>query len=472
MPTHVENKYLDYDHERLIPHASSTEGPKIVKGDVNGDGEEDFILLGAAGQANQLFVKKGTGYQRVNQPSFELDKNQETVCGALFDADNDGDLDLVLGSGGNEYQKGFSNFAARFYTNNGKGTFTKLLNAGPAFGGQISCIKPNDFDNDGDIDLFIGGAGVPGNYGLIPRSFLLKNEGGNQWTDITTEDTGPIGMVKDALWTDTNGDGLTDLIVVGEWMPITILTQENKIFKKTSTIPNSNGWWNTIEKADLDGDGDDDFVIGNWGENLKLQASVSKPLKMYVNDFDSNGKSECILEWQFGSDEKSFPFASKKDMTAQLPMLKKKSLKYQEYAKKQVNEILPPDKLASALTLTTNNFQTSLLLTGGKQFKLVSLPFEAQLSPVFAIEILDVDGDQKLDVILGGNYYKLKPEIGRLDGFNGGYFKGLGDGKFSFVSAVDSGLKVSGEVRDITTLGKDLIFARNNQSIISFTRIK
>jgi hypothetical protein len=469
-PTHIENNYLDFDHERLIPHASSTEGPKLIKGDVNGDGGEDFILLGAAGQPDQLFLFKSGNYVKAGQSSFEQDKQLESVCGALFDADGDKDLDFLVGSGGNEYQKGFPNFVSRFYSNDGKGNFSKVLNSGPIFGGQISCIEPHDFDKDGDVDLFVGGAGVPGNYGLIPRSFLLRNDGGNQWTDITTQDTGPIGMVKDAVWTDVNRDGLSDLIVVGEWMPITFFVQENKNLKRSSTIPNSNGWWNTIEKADLDGDGDEDFVVGNWGENMKLQASASKPLKLYVNDFDGNGKSECILEWQFGSDEKAFPFASKKDLTGQLPMLKKKSLKYQEYATKQVSEILPKESLDRAATLMTDNLKSCVLINDNNKFILRPLPFEAQMSPVYAVEIFDVDGDQKMDLLFGGNYYKLKPEIGRLDGFNGGYLKGDGVGMFTFSSALSSGIKLSGEVRDITILGKNIVFARNNQPIISFKK--
>jgi enediyne biosynthesis protein E4 len=471
-PLHDENEYLDYNHERLIPHASSTEGPKIVKGDVNNDGEEDFILLGAADQANQLFVFSNGVYSRRLQSSFESDKKFESVCGALVDTDNDGDLDFIVGSGGNEYQKGYANFLSRFYINDSRGNFIRGVGVGPVFGGQVSCIRPYDFDRDGDEDLFVGGAGVPGSYGLIPRSFLLRNDGKNLWTDITTQETGPIGMVKDALWADMNGDSWMDLVVVGEWMPVTVFVQVNKNLIKGFSMPGSEGWWNVIERADLDGDGDEDFVIGNWGENMKLQADISRPLKLYVGDFDSNGMSEGILEWQFGEDVEPFPFASKKDLTAQLPFLKKNSLKYRDFAKMHVRDLIPKEALARSMTFVTNTLKTSVLINNGQGFDLRALTLQAQMSPVFAIEILDIDHDKKLDLVLGGNYYKLKPEIGRLDGFNGGYFKGEGDGTFAYVSAIRSGLKISGEVRDISVLGNHLVFARNNSKIVSYKIIQ
>jgi len=471
IPVHQENDYLDYDHERLIPHAASTEGPRMVTGDVDGDGAEDFILLGAADQPDQLFLQKNGRFIASRQQAFENDKSFESVCGALFDADGDGDLDLVIGSGGNEYQKGFLNFASRFYLNDGKGNFAREVDSGPVFGGQIGCIRPHDFDHDGDIDLFVGGSGVPGSYGLIPRSFILRNEGGNQWTDITNEITGPIGMVKDAVWTDMNDDGLPDLVVVGEWMPVTIFYQQNGNFASKHTVPGSSGWWNAIEMADIDQDGDLDFVLGNWGRNMKLPASPEKPLRLYVNDFDANGRYECILEWQFGADEKPFPFASRKDLTAQLPMLKKNAIKYREFAVRQVRDILPPETLEQAIVHQAENLNTSILIRDGATLTLQPLPFEAQFSPVYGIEVLDVDGDNIPDIVLGGNYYKLRPEIGRLDGFDGGYFKGKGNGAFEFVTALESGLKVTGEVRDIVSIGGNLMFARNNQTIVAFQKV-
>lgn len=470
IPKHNENSYQDFDHERLIPHASSTEGPRIIKGDVDGDGHEDVILLGASGQADQLFLARNGRLHKMYQSSFMVDKEFESVCGSLFDADNDGDLDYVVGSGGNEYQKGISNFVSRFYVNDGKGNFTRMNDRGPQFAGQVSCIKPSDFDNDGDVDLFVGGAGIPGNYGMTPRSFLLRNDGNNNWVDITTEETGPLGMVRDAVWTDLNDDNIDDLIVVGEWMPVTIFVAHGGNLRKQGELPDSHGWWTRIEMSDLDGDGDDDFVLGNWGENMKLQASKERPLKLYVNDFDGNGKNEPILEWFFGTDERPYPFASKKDLTAQLPMLKKKSLRYQEYAKKGVSEIIPADKLSESLQLMATEFRSCVLLRNGDDFELSPLPVEAQLSPVFGLAIADIDGDKIPDVLFGGNYYKLKPEIGRLDGSNGGYLKGRGDGTFVFVSAEASGIRLLGQVRDIAISGSNILFARNNEQIISFVR--
>jgi hypothetical protein len=235
-------------------------------------------------------------------------------------------------------------------------------------------------------------------------------------------------------------------------------------------VPGSSGWWNTIEVADVDRDGDLDFVLGNWGRNLKLHASPEKPLRLYVNDFDANGRYECILEWQFGADEKPFPFASRKDLTAQLPMLKKNAIKYREFAVRQVKDILPQETLAQSIVHQAENLSTSLLIRDGTTLTLQPLPAEAQFSPVYAIEVIDADGDGILDVILGGNYYKLKPEIGRLDGFDGGYFKGDGKGKFTFITALESGLRVTGEVRDIAFIGGHLLFARNNESVVAFQK--
>lgn len=466
--THVENKYVDFDSDRLMPHVLSTEGPKMVKGDVNKDGKEDFILLGAKEGTDKLFLNSGNNFIESKQQSFVAKNLSDHISGALFDADGDSDLDFLVGCGGNEYKVGVAGFTAIFYENDGKGKFTRQDSKAPMIKGQISCIKPCDFDNDGDLDLFAGGKAVPGGYGLNPRSFMLQNDGKGHFTDITNEFTGPIGMVTDAVWSDINADKRPDLIVVGEWMPITVFVNENGEFVKPLVIPNSEGWWNTIKVSDIDNDGDMDFMLGNWGQNIKLKASIEKPLNLYVYDFDQNKRPEVVMEWFTQEDEKPYPFASKADLTAQMPSLKKTGLKYQEFAQKQVKDLFDSKLLDKALQKRVVNFSSSVLLNQKGDLVLESLQDEAQMSPVFAIETGDFDKDGITDYFVGGNFYRLKPEMGRHDGFSGGYFKGVGKGKFVYKSSVNSGITIKGEVRDALWLDKKLIIARNDAAVMIF----
>ena len=464
---HQENLYNDFDHERLMPHMLSNLGPKIIKGDLNEDNQEDIIILGAKGQATAVYLQNKGKFFLKKQAVFDTDILSDKVAGALFDIDQDNDLDLIIAMGGNEYQGGEVSFSSRFYTNDGKGNFIPDM-LGPYVAGNVGCIVPCDFDNDHDYDLFIGGRVIPGVYGITPRSWFLRNDG-ESWTDISDETIGTLGMVTDATWVDLNGDQLKDLVVVGEWMPITYLLNERgqKLGKKNS-LTNSEGWWNVIKQADLDGDGDMDFVVGNWGENFRLKASVDKPLKLYANDFDNNGKIESILEWYGPEDDRPYPFASKMDLTAQLPFLKKKNLRYSEYAQKQVADLFTEEMLNKSEQHICKTFLSGIVWNENKVLNFVPLPIEAQLSAVFAIDVNDYDGDGILDIFLAGNFYRLKPEVGRIDGFNGGYFKGKKDKTYTFVSAIESGLRVSGEVRDVQYFDKKLFVARNNNSTLVF----
>ena len=464
---HIENQYNDFDHERLMPHMLSNEGPKIITGDVDRDGKKDFILLGAKGQANQLFLNKNGKFVKHPVPDFEIDPGNDKVCGALFDYDQDNDLDFMAGIGGNEYLDGLMGFASYFYLNDGKGNFTREL-LGPSITGFASCISPFDMDKDNDQDLFIGGRAVPGAYGNIPRSWLLRKDE-QAHSDITNESTGPVGMVTSSVWADINKDRWADLIVVGEWMPITVLAgKEGQSLEKQGAIPNSSGWWNVIKGADLDHDGDTDFVIGNWGQNMKFKASPERKLTCYIGDFDNNKKTEPVMEWYATEDKIPYPFASKPDLTAQLPFIKKKNLKYADFAEKQVKNLIPEDLLKKSTQLFADNFNTSILWNDNNIFRLEDMPAEAQMSPVFAIEIADLDQDGHQDIFLGGNFYKLKPEVGRHDGFCGGYFKGNGKGMFQFINHIKSGLKIKGEVRDAAYIDDVLIVARNNASVQFF----
>ncbi|MFM2393602.1 MAG: hypothetical protein RLZZ546_1584, partial [Bacteroidota bacterium] len=245
---HFENTYNDFDHEKLMPHMLSTQGPKFIEGDVNGDTQKDAILLGGLGKADQLFINTNGKMVLQTQSGLQENQSSESSCGALFDADGDKDLDLIIGVGGNEFKNGFNSFGTRYYENNGKGNF-RLRLEGPSTYAQLSCIKAYDFDKDGDEDLFMGSRSVPGLYGVSPRSFMFRNDGKNQWTDITNEATGPLGMVTDAIWCDYNKDKVVDLIVVGEWMPITIISYEKNNFVLKDKIPISNGWWNSLEAS-------------------------------------------------------------------------------------------------------------------------------------------------------------------------------------------------------------------------------
>ncbi|MFM1912444.1 MAG: hypothetical protein RIR51_282, partial [Bacteroidota bacterium] len=344
-----ENYFVDYDYDRLIPHASSTDGPKIINGDVNGDGLEDFILQGPKGSADRLFIANKDKFIEKIIPDFIKNKAIESVSGALFDSDNDGDLDYLMGPGGNEANSDISAFTAVLYKNDGKGNFTIDADNNLKIIGQIGTIKPKDYDLDGDMDLFVGGKSIPGAYGLSPRSYIYRNEGKGKWTDQTNKFTGPIGMVNDAIWQDLNGDKYPELIVVGEWMPITIYTNQAGYLGEPSQIMNTEGWWTTISSMDYDGDGDLDFILGNWGENFRLKPTVDRPISIYVSDFDENKKVDTILEWFPPADEKPFPFASKMDLTSQIPSLKKGKINYKDFAELGVNDLFEEEKFSKAI---------------------------------------------------------------------------------------------------------------------------
>jgi hypothetical protein len=454
----------------------STEGPRLVIGDVNNDKLDDLILLGATDDPDKLFLQKSDGsFQFKPNPSFTGDKGFESTCGALLDYDNDGDQDLMIGSGGNEIQRDRVNFIVRLYTNDGKGNFVGDPYGTPQTLGNFSTLEAEDIDNDGDADVFIGARAVPGNYGLSPRSYLFRNDNG-RWTDIAPPALGNIGMVTDATWIDVDGDADNDLVVVGDWMAITIFKNDKGSLQTPIVIPDSKGWWNRIEPADLDQDGDVDFVLGNWGLNTKFKASLSKPLTMSVNDFDNNGKSEFIISWYPPLDTVAYPFATKPELTFQLPGLRRTILKYQNYGHKTYDSLFSPEIRKAAIHYETNFLESAILWNEGNGFSLASLPMEAQVSPVFGIVADDLDGDEKTDIWLGGNFYALKPQVGRHDASRGVFLKGNGGKAFTSVQTKEVGIYVGGEVRDAVVLphgkSKRIIIARNNNSVLVFEKKK
>lgn len=471
---HQENRYNDFDHEILLLNMLSTESPKIIKGDVNQDGREDFILLGAKGDKDKLFLQDQNGaFYRKAVPAFERTKAFESTCGALMDHDQDGDLDLLLGAGGNEYQDGRDYFTLRYFENKGSGNFSLNNSKTPPIIGNFSCLEPADFDGDGDLDIFAGARLVPGNYGLPPRSFLLRNNDGN-WEDITPIDLADIGMITDASWADIDGDSDQDLVVVGDWIPIQIFKNEDGSLVRQSPIANSSGWWNCLEAADLDLDGDIDFVLGNRGLNSKLQASSSKPLTMFVNDFDGNKKTEFIINWYAPLEDQAYPFATKPDLTSQLPNLRKQILKYEEYAKHTYETLFPFDIRQGSISYEVNTLNNSILWNMGTHFALQALPQEAQLAPVYGIAVGDLTEDGLPDIWLGGNLYNLKPQVGRHNASRGLLLTGLGRRLFKPLPAAESGIYVKGEVRgaQILQAGQQqlLLIARNNEEALVFRK--
>jgi hypothetical protein len=376
-------------------------------------------------------------------------------------------MDLLIASGGYQYDQGSSLIAARLYINDGKGNFS--VGQMPDISTNASCVKACDYDKDGFTDVFIGGRAISGKYGVPGRSYLLHNENG-KLVDRTPDIIKETGMVTDASWTDINKDSYPDLVVVGNWMPVTFFLNNKRFPETKETVNNSSGLWNSITAADIDNDGNTEFLLGNWGLNSRLRASNDKPMELFVNDFDNNGTSESILTY-YWPDGKSHLFNSKVDITSQLPALRKKFLLYKSYAGKSITDVFDEDAIKKAARLQVQTLASSVLkMNSSNQWTLSALPEEAQFSPVFSMVVDDFNKDKILDIFTGGNFFDVKPDIGRLDANAVGFFSGDGKGKFQYIPQYKSGVEVQGQVKDAGILnykGKKILFiARNNASII------
>ncbi len=480
---HVENAYNDFNNNRLLFQMVSTEGPRLAVGDVNGDGLDDFFIGGAMHEAGGLFVQQQNGtFICTNQSVFEKDKISEDMGCLFFDADGDHDLDLYVTSGSCELPVGAFGLADRLYVNNGQGRFAKTNQVLPTpHPESTSVVCASDFDDDGDLDLFVGGRLRSDAYGAPVNSYLLINDGKGKFAAFqneTGEQLKNLGMVTDACWADVDNDGDEDLIVVGEWMPIRLFQNtKGKLSEISDTVgfANTNGWWNTIETADFNRDGYPDFVAGNLGLNSRLRASFAKPVTCFVNDFDQNGSVEQIL-CQYNGD-KSYPMALRHNLVMQLPFLKKKYLKYDDYKLQTIHDIFSPEDLKNSVLLTAYTFSSVVLLSDGqKGFTIRALPSEAQLAPVYTCLPDDFDGDGIADLILGGNLYAVKPELGRYDASHGLFLKGKGDGSFHPVPENQSGIYIEGEIRDMKKIKmgnkNSVLVGRNNDTVIVLDALK
>lgn len=479
--THQEENFVDFKIQRLLPTALSTQGPHISKGDVNGDGREDLFIGGARGQESKLFIQTADAtFQALPQPDLAKDSASEDTDATFFDADGDKDLDLLVVSGGYCFSPDDPTLQPRLYTNDGRGKFTRKSELLPSFSVDASCVKPGDMDGDGDADVFIGGRVIPGQYPKAPQSYLLVNNGKGQFTTQTDQiasDLEHVGMVTDALWLDVNADKALDLIVVGEWMPITLfINQQGKLTNQTSTYvsESSSGWWNRIIAGDFDKDGDMDLVAGNLGLNSLIKVNGQQPVTMFYSDFDNNSTIDPVLSYYI--EGKNYPAFSRDELGGQMPAIKKRFTSYESYAKATVEDLFSKEQLQAAQQLTATHFHTSYLENKNGKFSIKELPIQAQFSPVYAIESLDINADGHLDILLGGNMEKTRVATGKYDASYGTALLGDGKGKFTYLPQPQSGLHIKGDIRDIVVLNQgnktSVVFAVNNDNVRTYSLTK
>ncbi len=468
---HKENRFDDYEREVLLPHRMSTLGSGIAVADIDNNGLEDFYIGGAMnGLGKRVFQNAdGTFTERILK--LYPDSNREDMGAVFFDADNDGDQDLYVVSGGNESEIDSEKYQDRLYLNNGTGEFQIFSNL-PKMTASGSRVKEADYDNDGDLDLFVGGRQVPGHYPKPAESYILKNQlketGKLGFEKVSETILKELGMVTDAVWTDYDNDNDLDLIVTGVWMPITFLENKNGVFVNSTQnigLKNTSGWWFSISKDDIDNDGDDDYVLGNLGLNYKYKASSETPFSVHYDDFDGNGKNDIVLSYY--SYGKQYPLRGRSCSSQQIPDIKKKFINYNSFASATLSDVYGVQQLNNALHYEAKTFASITLENmGNSKFSIKELPPLAQITNINSSIIYDVDKDGIKDIIVAGNMFNSEIETTRNDGGLGLFLKGQGNFNFIPKNMGETGLHLPYDVKEIKLIdykgGKAMIVAVNN----------
>ncbi|NNC34168.1 MAG: hypothetical protein HKO09_04790 [Croceitalea sp.] len=478
---HVENYYNDFFKEILLPHQTSMFGPSLAVGDLNGDGKDDFIVGASAQNTTAIYLQKENGFEKAQSGTFLLDSASEDLGIHIFDAEGDGDNDIYIASGGNEFSPTSKPLQDRLYINDGKGNFKKNIAALPTILSSNGRVHSHDFDQDGDLDLFVAGRLVPGNYPSPANSYILENVSENGQVKFlnATQKIAPflekIGMVTDANWTDFDNDGWTDLIITGEWMPITILKNDEGYFKNVSKefgTADTRGWWFSIKDGDFDGDGDLDYIVGNLGLNYKYKANDQETFDIYFNDFDNNSTNDIVLSY-YNEGEK-FPLRGRECTSQQMPVIKEKFKDYESFSTATLEDVYTEDELENSLHYQIKSFASVYMENDNGKFILHQLPNLAQLSAINQIIVDDFNVDGHLDAMIAGNLHSSEVETPRNDASNGLLLLGNGKGTFKPLKGIDSGLYAPGDVKDMAKIniaGMDYVVIAKNSDYLQFVRV-